>query len=200
MKKPVWMSVALCGLLWGCQSAVPGAEWESLSTASSAMQVLPPVLEYPDPTGAQLPTGSYSHLVMGRCGDDGRFMAEAVNAPQGLIVARWVGYDAVASSRFLTEALGLGVPLIIYTEPVMLGEAPSAGGGTEVLPAYEPCWITIAGDPSDDPPGESNPTGNDPPDESTWGLFSEIAIGSAQALGAVTSPPPPPLPPPPPPQ
>jgi len=185
MRKPIWLSVVMCCLWGGCQVAGPGAGWESRGQVGSALVSLPPLETYP--TGSPLPTGSYTHLVVGRCGEDGRFMAEAVFAPRGTIVARWVGYSATASSNFLAEAYGVGVPITVYTARVVVEGAPPPSGSTTGDVLYDPCELPVAGDVSDDPPADPGPQG----DGRLWDVFSWLAIDTAQAIGTVASPPPP---------
>lgn len=182
MRKPVWLSVVMCCLSIGCQVTGPGAGWESRAQVGSALISLPRLERYP--TGSSLPTGSYTHLVVGRCDEDGRFMAEAVNAPRGTIVARWVGFSDSASSRFLAEAWSVGVPVTVYTARVVVEGAPPPPDGSSGNVLYDPCDIPVAGDVSDEPPSDPGPLG----DEQLWDVFSWLALDTAGAISTVASP------------
>jgi hypothetical protein len=195
MKKPVWLCVVLCFLWSGCQTTGLGTGGKGQGPQGSAPITLPALQTYP--SGVPLPVGSFTHLVMGRCGEDGRFMAEAVNAPGRTIVARWVGYSDAAASRFLAEAWGAGVPVTVYTARVVVKGAPPSPTGSPEGVLYEPCHIPRAadvppegeeptpnaGDPRDELPSDPGPQGGKP----LWQWFSWLALDTAQAIDTVSS-------------
>lgn len=180
-------------VIWGVISCRTGPEPDVGTTRRALTAPLPPVSDY-SPTIA-LPSGGYTHIVVGVCHlpDRGDFGAAFVSASSGTVVALVRGRDPALTSRFLSSAYSLGVPVTLYTAPVLVlsdDQPPPSGPTGEPLPldgvVFNNCLP--AGDVSDEPPPNS-PTGGE---EAWWEIFGNLSLKTAQALHQVSRAPPPP--------
>jgi hypothetical protein len=179
-------------VIWGVISCRTGPEPEVGTTRRALSAPLPPVSDYT--AGTSLPSGGYTHLVVALCPDPDHlpFSAAFVDASSGAVVTLLSGRDPTLTSRFLSSAYTLGVPVTVYTAPVLLlseQQPPPTGPTGEPLPingvVVPPC--TPNGDTSDPPPeGE---TGGE---EAWWELFGNLSLQTAEALHQVSRAPPPP--------
>lgn len=181
----IWTSVS-CGA-----GASPGAD-DLESTKQALPSAYPPVQTYSP--GDPLPIAAHTHLVVSYCKRLEEIMAVGVDARTGTVAFRLQTSTSTNTSRFLTLAYSSGVPLTVYTAPVVvrsLEAAPPAPSGTpEVpdLPIMNPIHVTCSSDVgSDIPPGGGVPTG-DQEFEERWDRFTILAEDTSDALHRVARP------------
>ncbi|WP_224361544.1 hypothetical protein [Hyalangium versicolor] len=185
----LFMSLAI----WGAISCVAGPDTEELGTTRSALSApLPPIRDY-TPTSS-LPLSGYTHLVVSYCQDNGRFWAAGVDAYTHTVVFLLRGLDGALTPRFLGAAYGIGVPVTVYTAPIIVlseEEAPTVGSSnTDPLPITGRYFPTCNGDVADPPPGGGVPQGDQQIER--WNTFGDLALDTAEGLHQVGRAPPPP--------
>lgn len=181
--------------IWGVISCGTGKNTAELgSTAHALTAPMPPVREYA--AGDALPSSGYTHLVVNYCKQNGGFAAAFVDASSGTVVALLRGNDATLTGRFLPAAYDIGVPVTLYTAPVIVlsDEDPTASSpSTTDLPIAGVLHPTCSSNGDiGDPPPTMPPTGDEEDPTPWWQSFVDLAIKTAEALHGVSRAPPPP--------